>query len=166
MSKIHQVIRDIVSIEEQIVSLQALMRTSKQKVQAFMQSRGIEDMMIPVDKESSATEYYHTRIASRLTVKYDVSKLKRVLDKEMQNEVIQKQYAIVDMNTMVALLKRHKVPVDKFKECIHVTESVDSARLKQLYDSNEILMEDIEGCYTATLTKSLSIKRKSADKQT
>ena len=84
------------------------------------------------------------------SITFDVKKLKERLDKEIFNEIVNKEYAINDFQGLVKYLKRCGVDPKKFKTFIDVTETVNTKKLDELGSLGEISEEDIDGCYEVT----------------
>ncbi len=84
------------------------------------------------------------------SVTFDVKKLKEKLDREIFNEVVNKEYVINDFQGLVKYLKKCGVDPKKFKTFIDVTETVNTKRLDELGSLGEISEEDIDGCYEVT----------------
>lgn len=84
------------------------------------------------------------------SVNFDVKKLKEKLDREIFNEVVNKEYVINDFQGLVKYLKKCGVDPKKFKTFIDVTETVDTKKLDELGSLGEISEEDIDGCYEVT----------------
>lgn len=84
------------------------------------------------------------------SVTFDVKKLKEKLDREIFNEVVNKEYVINDFPGLVKYLKKCGVDPKKFKTFIDVTETVDTKKLDELGSLGEISEEDIDGCYEVT----------------
>lgn len=84
------------------------------------------------------------------SITFDVKKLKERLDKEIFNEIVNKEYVINDFQGLVKYLKRCGVDPKKFKTFIDVTETVNTKKLDELGSLGEISEEDIDGCYEVT----------------
>ena len=84
------------------------------------------------------------------SVNFDVKKLKEKLDREIFNEVVNKEYVINDFQGLVKYLKKCGVDPKKFKAFIDVTETVDTKKLDELGSLGEISEDDIDGCYEVT----------------
>lgn len=98
------------------------------------------------------------QVTSRNTIKYDERKLKKVLPKEVFNEVLIKNYEVTDIETLKSVMKEYGVPANILKACLKVTQSIDKKRMDDMYDHDIITVEQIKGCYTLTETKSLKLK--------
>ena len=81
------------------------------------------------------------------TVVWDADKLEEALGKEYSKQVIDKTYAINDMDGLVSYLKSCGVNPKKFKTFIDVQKSVNVEVLEQLNAVGEIDKEDIKDCY-------------------
>ena len=120
-----------------------------------------DSIEIECEDESIGSFTFTVKIVERLTsLVYDVPKLKKNLGKELSNEVIDKVYEISDMSNLIKLLKSHGVQPDEFKKFINVHEVVNNGKLQQLFSVGEITTKQIEGTYTAKLSKSIQVRKK------
>lgn len=103
-------------------------------------------------------EYYsnHKRVnvvpVRQKKVIWDIEKLKGALSRDIQSEVIEKEYRVNDMSGLVKYLKECGVNPKIFKSFIDVSESVNTGRIDELSEIGEIVKKDIEGCYTVELS--------------
>lgn len=93
----------------------------------------------------------------KVTVDYDVKKLRSMVDQDLMSELVDKTYGIEDMNGLIKLLKKYKVPPAEFKKYIKVDEKVNKERIKQSYEIGDIKLEDLKGCYKAKIVKYITI---------
>lgn len=83
----------------------------------------------------------------RKKIDWFIDKLKNVLNKEEQKEVIAKTYTINDMEGLVKYLKSCGVEPKKFKKFVDVNEEVIEERLNDLYERGKVDMKSLNGCY-------------------
>lgn len=101
------------------------------------------------------------KISERVTsLKYNADSLKKSLSPEQFNEVVQKTYVITDIDKMVSLLKNAGVKPSEFKSLLHVEVEPMKSAIQQLYSVGDITAEQLKGCYTATISKSVLINCK------
>src|SRR5690606_4966352 len=93
----------------------------------------------------------------RVMIDYYPDKLKESMDPELFNEIVHKTYRISDMRGLIEMLKGYGVSAKEFKKFIQVDESVDKAAIRRLYDTGDIKRQDIKGCYSAKVVKSIKI---------
>ena len=78
---------------------------------------------------------------------FDVEKLEKRLDREILNEVVEKEYKISDWDNLVKYLKSCGVNPKKFATFLTVEKTVNQSKMNELSKLGEITPEDIEGCY-------------------
>ena len=81
---------------------------------------------------------------------FDVEKLEKRLDKELLNEVVEKEYKIKDWDNLVKYLKSCGVSPKKFAKFISVEKKVNQNKINEHSKNGEITTEHIEGCYEVT----------------
>lgn len=158
---IQQVIRDTFNLKEQIAGYQTIYDRSREKIQEYFDKKDIKDLEVEGDLANPPLIAKRTE---RLTTSYQVDKLEAKLDKEIFNEIVDKFYYITDINKLISLMKDAGIKPAQFKACLGVTTTVNTAKIKQLYEVGDLTMEDIAGCYTAKLSKSIDIKERKGDK--
>lgn len=79
---------------------------------------------------------------------FDVDKLEKKLDKEIADEVIIKQYKILDYQGMVEYLKSLGAKPKEFKKFIYCEKEVKNKRIDELGELGIISEDDIEDCCT------------------
>lgn len=100
-----------------------------------------------------------TKVERITSIKYDIPKLKKKLDKELVNEIVDKTYTINDIDAMIALLKKAGVRPKDFKKLISVSETVNNGKIQQAYSVGDISLKDISDAYQVTVSKSLQIRQ-------
>lgn len=113
-----------------------------------------------LDQTSIETDKNIASMVKKLYVEYDAEKLEERLDKKLVKDIIKKMINITDYEDFVVLLKQHGIKPAEFKRFIEVKRIVDKARIKQLFNEGTLTLKDLNGCYTANVTKSIIIKPK------
>jgi len=149
-------IRETKDLEKQINDLKAQYIENKQIIQNIFDKEKLKEYIVPADKVNGKDII--VKRTERVTIEYLVDKLKQKLSKEIMNEITIKMYMITAMPRLIKLCKMYNVPVETFKECIQVEETINKDAIKQLYEVGDITHDDIAGCFKATLTKNISIK--------
>ncbi|MCX7924117.1 MAG: hypothetical protein N3B21_19225 [Clostridia bacterium] len=166
MANLKQLIKDTRSLEEQIDGLMKLLQASKKKIQEEFDKQDLKEFVVEPEGPNNKKRTGVTLIAKkveRVTINYLLDKLQAKLDKEIFNEIVNKTYMINDMNGLIELLKKAGVSPGEFKKFIDVSTSVNKDAIKQLYSVGDIKKSDLEGCYEATIVKSISIKERKGD---
>lgn len=102
-------------------------------------------------------EYYLNPVKLKVTkvrrkkINWFIDKLKKVLSKEEQKEVISKTYTISDMEGLVKYLKTCGVNPKKFKKFVDVQENVIEERLNNMYERGKIDLKTLNGCYNVEM---------------
>lgn len=118
--------------------------------------KGTESFEIELDE---GTAFYEKPVKVRVnkirkkTILWNVEKLKKKLNKNHYNEVVDKTYTISNMLGLIKYLKRCGVDPVKFKSFIDVTESVNETKLNNLYELGEVSKADLGGCYDVNMSE-------------
>ena len=82
------------------------------------------------------------------------------IEKNKVNQILKKTITVDNNNLekLINLLKDHKIKYKDFKKFINVNYTVDNKRIKEMIDTDEISVKDLQGCYKATVIKSMTIK--------
>lgn len=80
-------------------------------------------------------------------VSWDVEKLEKKLDKELLNEIIEKQYIVNNMEGLIKYLKSCGVNSKQFKKFITVEKKVNQTKFNQLSELGDVSLDDVKGCY-------------------
>lgn len=113
--------------------------------------KGEESFEVTLD---SGKHFYanHTKLrvtrVRKTSVTWDTDKLKKALSKEQFKRATTKEYSVTDMDGLVKYLKSCGVDPKKFKKYIDVSTQVNVPALEQMYETGELKMSDVAGCYT------------------
>ena len=106
---------------------------------------------------SIATDSHSAVCRKTLIIAYDIEKLEQKLSKILRKEVINKEVVVVDYEGLTSLLREAGIKPKQFKDLIEVRKAVNNDAIKQLFDTNQLSLEDIDGCYNAQIRKSITI---------
>lgn len=136
--------------------LKQLIRASDEE---YKQHRDV--IIKELDKSVSGTissKKYSATCRKSLLIEYDLQALdKKALDPNIKKQIIEREVVVVDYEGLVNLLKNAGVKPSEFKSLIEVRRSVNKDKIKELFDTNQLSLDDIEGCYTAQIKKSVYI---------
>ena len=104
-------------------------------------------------------------VQERTTVDYDIDALSEKLPDEILSKIIEKRYEIVDWDKFVKFLKSYGIKSSAIRPHISVTKSINKENLSALYERKKLSIKDIEGCYTAKITKSVVLRLKNAKQE-
>lgn len=147
---------DIVHINNQLQGLNLLLKNKKQMLSKYFQQSGNRR----VDGDE-VTAYEQTRTK----IEYDIPAILNKLPKSITSLFIHKKYLISDWDGFVSLCKSHGIKPSELRSYITVQQEVDQAKLNLLYDKGKVSLKDLEGCYEATVTKSIALKFHNIDKE-
>jgi len=88
-------------------------------------------------------------------MQYSVDKIKKHLDKETCNEIIDRTITIDDWDKLVSVMKEYNVPAKRIKNIITVQEKLNVDKLKEMYTTGDIDLNSLKGCYEISSTESL-----------
>jgi len=86
-----------------------------------------------------------------------------IFNDEILNEILTKNYSINDINKMVILLKKYKVPASEFKKLLNISEEINKQVLDNLYEIGDITDNELVGCYETSIAHSIKITAKKED---
>ena len=73
---------------------------------------------------------------------------------------IEKRYEITDWEALTKVLKSAKIKPEQIKQFIHVEKTVNQQKLNSLYEKGEINIEELSGCYSCVVNKSVAFRLK------
>jgi len=158
---IKELIKKTYNLTLEINALTRDYNKNKEHIQKFFDEKNIKEIEVePSIKQSAQFRVIVAQKQERITLDYNVDKLKENLSKEIQNEVIKKDYNINNIEGLIKLLKKSGVSPKEFKQYLDITETPIKAMIKELYNVGDIKKDDLKGCYSAKLTKSIHIKER------
>ena len=162
-----QKILDAFKLKERIDAATKRYNGMRKELGDYIEENRIDELSTGVIEDKEFTGVILTaKISERVSsLVYDTDKLKERLDKETYNEVVDKTYTINDIDALISLLKSAGISPSTFKKLITVTEVADKARIQQLFSVGELSFDQIQGCYSATISKSVNITKSKAKMQ-
>ena len=147
---------ECVSIQNQIDGLKLLLIQRKQLLAKYFESTGKKQL-----SNSDCIIY----VSEKTTVDYDVDAILDKVDRDLTDVFITKDYTIRDWPRFVKFMKSQGITGKELRPYIDVKKQVDKSALSKLYDSKKITLSDLEGCYTANVTKSVVLRLKDAKQE-
>lgn len=147
---------ECVSIQNQIDGLKLLLIQRKQTLAKYFESTG---------KKQLSNEDCVIYVSERTDVDYDVDAILDKVDSDLTDIFITKDYEILDWNAFVKFMKAQGVSGKSLRPYIKVKKQVDKPALSKLYDAKKINLKDLEGCYTAKVSKSVVLRLKDAKQE-
>lgn len=108
---------------------------------------------IYLDEDENETLVISVKQVQKSTVKFDTSRLEKILNKKYKNDVIKKRYEIFDMKGLITYLKSCDVDPKIFSSFVNVTPSVDVKELERLEQLGKVKLDDLKGCYSVEQQK-------------
>lgn len=152
---LEELILGTIEKQEMIDGLQKEVTSSKQRIEKELTKRKTHRHSI--EKQGST---YEALKIERIYISYYAEKLKKQLGKEKSNEIMDKQYIINDIDSLVKLLKNSGVDAKKFKKYLIINEQVNKEKIRKLFEVGDVTKEDLKGCYEAKLSVSVQLKKK------
>jgi hypothetical protein len=143
----------LVEVDKAIGTLNEEKSVLLSEIMAYMKQEELK--VLPVSGTSSKQSIV---LSERVSITYDISKLKEKLDPEVFKQVIRKEYMVNDFQQLVKLVAKFKVPKSDFLKLVSSIAAVDRNALNKLYDIGEITAKDLQGCYTVSVSNSLKLK--------
>jgi len=147
------------NIEQQMGQLLLKSDENKSKIQKYFDENQIKELEIAVGEKNTFNIKSGLVIkkSERATLTYKIEELKKKFDDEMFLEITKRSYVITDIDAMIKMVREAGVSAKQFKQYLEVVVKADSARIKQMYDSKEITMKQLNGTFTATISKTIKI---------
>lgn len=92
------------------------------------------------------------RIQSQRII-WDKDKLKKKLSKELYNKAVTKTYTLTDTQAFMNYMKELGANPKKIKKFILVDESVNEPALDNMYETGELTLEDVKGCFETKVSE-------------
>ena len=147
---------ECVSFQNQINGLNLLLVNKKQTLAKYFEATGTRQI---------SNDDCVISVQERTTVDYDIDALSEKLPDEILSKIIEKRYEIVDWDKFVKFLKSYGIKSSAIRPHISVTKTINKENLSALYERKKLSIKDIEGCYTAKITKSVVLRLKNAKQE-
>ena len=151
-----QLMDDVVHINNQIKGLQMLLDSKKSTIAKYFQKSG--NRRIDGDE---AIAYQQEKV----NIEYDVEMIQATLDKSVSSQFIDKTYEVNDWKAFAQFCKSKGIKPAELRRFVSVKSKVNQQNLNRLYEHGVIELKDLEGCYEATVTKSVVLRFKNIEKE-
>lgn len=148
--------QDIVYLNNQIAGLKMLLQHKKDQMAKYFTVTG---------QKSVANDECTVFVQERTKIEYDVDAILETLGKDEAKRFVEWSYSIPDFKRFALFLKSKGITAKDVRPFLSVKKEVNQDKLTKLYEKGEITLEDLDGCYTASVTKSVALRMKNIDKE-
>ena len=153
---VDQVMDDIVHVQNQINGLTMLLNQKKATMAKYFDKSG---------ERSASNDECTVYVQERTNIDYDIDALKQTLPRDQYDSFVVTEHSIDDWKGFCRLLKKHGLTSQEVRPFISIVRKVDQQKLNQMYEHGAITIQDLHGCYTATVKKSIVLKLKNIDRE-
>ena len=153
---VDQVMDDIVHVQNQINGLTMLLNQKKATMARYFDKSG---------ERSASNDECTVYVQERTNIDYDIDALKQTLPRDQYDSFVVTEHSIDDWKGFCRLLKKHGLTSQEVRPFISITRKVDQQKLNQMYEHGAITIQDLHGCYTATVKKSIVLKLKNTERE-
>lgn len=146
---VKQLVEEIGTLKMNIVQMEHILSEKKKIIGHFFDKSGKTSI-----SSGNTTVYVQTKT----TIDYDIPALKKKLDKELYDQIVDKKYVISDIEGLKKFINQPDTPFSfiDLKPFISVEKSVNKEQLSNLYEKGELSLDDLDGCYSAKVTKTVA----------
>ena len=153
---VDQVMDDIVHVQNQINGLTMLLNQKKATMAKYFDKSG---------ERSASNDECTVYVQERTSIDYDIDALKQTLPRDQYDSFVVTERSIDDWKGFCRLLKKHGLTAQDVRPFISIVRKVDQQKLNQMYEHGAITIQDLHGCYTATVKKSIVLKLKNTERE-
>ena len=153
---VDQVMDDIVHVQNQINGLTMLLNQKKATMARYFDKSG---------ERSASNDDCTVYVQERTNIDYDIDALKQSLPRDQYDSFVVTEHSIDDWKGFCRLLKKHGLTAQEVRPFISIVRKVDQQKLNQMYEHGAITIQDLHGCYTATVKKSIVLKLKNTERE-
>ena len=153
---VDQVMDDIVHVQNQINGLTMLLNQKKATMARYFDKSG---------ERSASNDDCTVYVQERTNIDYDIDAIKQTLPRDQYDSFVVTEHSIDDWKGFCRLLKKHGLTAQEVRPFISIVRKVDQQKLNQMYEHGAITIQDLHGCYTATVKKSIVLKLKNTERE-
>lgn len=153
---VDQVMDDIVHVQNQINGLTMLLNQKKATMARYFDKSG---------ERSASNDECTVYVQERTNIDYNIDALKQSLPRDQYDSFVVTEHSIDDWKGFCRLLKKHGLTSQEVRPFISIVRKVDQQKLNQMYEHGAITIQDLHGCYTATVKKSIVLKLKNTERE-
>lgn len=156
MSKVNiqKVIDDIVHVTNQIAGLNMILNDRKNIMARYFEKTGNRQ------RENDDCLVY---VQERTNIEYNTDMLAEVLPTEVYKDVVEVSASIENWKKFVRYLRDcglSKEQIKELKHLVNVEKKVNQQKLSKYYENGTVNINDLKGCYNASVKKSVSVRMK------
>lgn len=144
--KITKAVKDLDSLNKTFKDHEEKYKAEKDRLQKIIKDYTDKSNLEEFDFDDNLSHYKVRPIITKKII-WDIDKLSEKLDKEILNEILDRQYSINDFDSLVEYLKSCGVDPNKFKKFIEVKKTVNNKKVDELSQLGDISSDDLSGCY-------------------
>jgi hypothetical protein len=163
--KIQEIVNEAYRLDEEIKNKSIRLNELKIKIHEYFNKLHIKTLR--VEREDAykdkfvkqRQEHINVNQIERVQIIYNTNELKKKLNKNIFNKIVNTKYYIQDYNGLINLLKQYGIKPSQFKQFINPEYEVDKEAINQAYQIGEIKKDDLKGCYELKIVKSLKFTK-------
>lgn len=153
---IQKIIDDIVHVTNQIAGLNMILNDRKNIMARYFEKTGNRQ------RENDDCLVY---VQERTNIEYNTEMLAEVLPTEAYKDVVEVSASIEDWKAFIKYLRKCGMTKDQIKEMKHllkIEKKVNQKKLSKYYENGTVNINDLKGCYNASVKKSVAVRMKSS----
>ena len=95
----------------------------------------------------------------RIEIIYDIEKMREKIDRKLFNKITERTYFVTDIESLIVLMKEANIKPKNFKKYVKPQIKVNKDAIEKAYDVGDISKDDLQGCYTAKVTKYIELRK-------
>lgn len=159
MASIKAIVKSSYMLQGEIKNLMTTLNNNKVQIQKFFDEKKIKSIEAEA-RENLEDIIAVAKVQEKCYIDYNVDAMKEKFDKDLFNQVVNKEYYIEDIDGLIELLREAGVKPKDFKKLIRTVITPNKEALKQAFAVGDLTKDDLEGCYSANITKSIQIVKK------
>lgn len=157
--EVRLLVKETYELQQQEKELQSKIKDNKIKIQNYFDS---QETMNEKIKTLNVDGIRATMVESAY-INYNALKLEEKLKKNKKrfliDKLIKKEYRIFNIKAFMDLMKLTNLSPYEVKSHIVIDRKVDNNEVKKAFEKGEITPEDLEGCMTTKLVKSIRFNK-------
>ena len=153
---VDQVMDHIVHVQNQINGPTMPLNQKKATMAKYFDKSG---------ERSASNDECTVYVQERTNICFVIYALKQTLPRDQYDSFVVTEHSIDDWKGFCRLLKKQGLTSQDVRRFISIVRKVDQQKLNQMYEHGAITIQDLKGCYTATVKKSFVLKLKNTERE-